>query len=83
MKKWKVIKIITIVIFILFIVRLIYDAVVCMNMTYPHPALGIDANTWTDQYMLDLPFIMLFWSVPLLINIILFIISLVKLKNRN
>ena len=80
MKKWKIIRVITIGVLVLFFTRIIVDIVVCMNMKYPHPMLGIDAYKWTDQFMVDLAFIFYIFGIPLLINVILLIVSIVKLK---
>lgn len=82
MKKWKIIKIITIVVLIMFLIHLVVDAVLCMNMTYPHPMLGIDAYKWTDQFAIDIAFILVFWSIPLIIDIILLVISFIKTKKK-
>lgn len=82
MKKWKTVKKITVVVLILFIIRLIIDAILCMNMTYPHPMLGIDANKWTDQFGVDLAFILVIWGIPLIIDIIFLVISCVKTKEK-
>lgn len=82
MKKWKTVKKITIVVLILFIIRLIIDAILCMNMTYPHPMLGIDANNWIDQFCVDLAFILIIWGIPLIIDIIFLVISCVKTKEK-
>ena len=83
MKKWKITKRITISVLILFIIRLIIDAILCMNMNYPHPMLGIDAYNWIDQFTVDLIFILIIWSIPLIIDIVLLIISCVKIKKNN
>ena len=53
-----------------------------MNMTYPHPMLGIDAYKWTDQFAIDIAFILVFWSIPLIIDIILLVISFIKTKKK-
>lgn len=82
MKRWKIIKIITIVVLIIFLIHLVVDAVLCMNMTYPHPMLGIDAYKWTDQFAIDIAFILVFWSIPLIIDIILLVISFIKTKKK-
>ena len=82
MIKWKIVKICTTVFLILFIIRLIIDAIMCMKMTYPHPMLGIDANNWTDQFFVDIAFILVIWGVPLIIDIILLVISCVKTKKK-
>lgn len=80
MKKWKIIKIITIAIILLFIIYIILNAIVCINMKYPHPMLGIDANNWLDQFGVELVFIMITWGIPLIIDIVILIISILKIK---
>ena len=82
MKKWKIVKIITFIILLLALGYLIYDLVVCLNMTYPHPMLGVDANWWGDQYSLDLAFFFTVFGLPLVLDIVLFIISTKKTKEK-
>ena len=81
-KKWKIIRTITTVILIIFLLYILVDMVVCMKMTYPHPMLGIDALNWTDQFMTDLKIIMLVWTIPLLIDIIFLVLSIIKIKKE-
>ncbi len=80
MKKWKIIRGITIGILILFFIRIIVDIIICMNMKYPHPMLGIDAYKWTDQFAVDMVFAFYIFGIPLIIDIVLLIISIVKIK---
>ena len=80
MKKWKIIRRITIGILILFFIRIIVDIIICMNMKYPHPMLGIDAYKWTDQFAVDMVFAFYIFGIPLIIDIVLLIISIVKIK---
>ena len=80
MKRLKIIRFITITILILFFIFLLTDAIVCMNMTYPHPMLGLDATNWFDQFIGDLTFIFIFFGLPLIIDIIILIITSIKIK---
>ena len=80
MRKWKIIKFITLIILIVFIMYLIFDAIICMNMNYPHPMLGIDAYTWLDQFILDLKFIFILFGIPMIIDIIFLIKAIKNLK---
>lgn len=80
MRKWKIIRFITIVFFIIFFLYLLSDAVNCMNMSYPHPMVGIDASNWIEQFTVDLLFIMINWGIPLVIDIVLMIIFVIKVK---
>ena len=80
MKKLKIIRFISIIIIISFILFLISHAILCMKMTYPHPMLGIDAFKWQDQFFLDLQFIFLLFGIPLILDIIAFIVSCLKIR---
>ncbi len=83
MKKWKIIKFITLIILIVFIMYLIFDAIICMNMNYPHPMLGMDAHNWFDQFVVDLAFILIICGIPLIIDIIFLIKAIKKLKEES
>ena len=80
MKKWKIIKFITLIILVIFIMYLIFDAIKCMSMNYPHPMLGIEAYTWIDQFIVDLAFIFIIFGIPLIIDIIFLIKAIKNLK---
>ena len=83
MKKWNIIRNITVSLLVLFVIYLIIDVICCINMEYPHPMLGIDAYSWIDQFRTDLLFILYLFGIPLIIDIVLLVISIVKLKNKN
>lgn len=80
MKKWKIVKTITIVILILAIAYLLYDLFICLSIDYPVPMLGVDAYNWTDLFLVDCMFFFFVFGIPLVIDIILLIVSLVKIK---
>ncbi len=82
MKKWQIIKYITITILVAFIIYIIFDAVKCMQMNYPHPTLGTDAHNWFDQFRVDLIFILITCGIPLIIDIILLVKSTKKLSSK-
>ena len=84
-KKWKVILIITSVILLLCILRIIIDAISCYmwDGRYPYPALGIDINNWYEQFKLDMLFFFFIMGIPMAIDIILLIISIIKLKKED
>lgn len=79
-KIWKIIRVITIVILVLFVIWMIIDSINCMNMKYPHPMLGIDAYKWTDQFGVDMAFTLYIFGIPLIIDVVLLIVSCVKIK---
>ena len=80
MKKWKIIKIITIIALLAFIMFLVLDTIICMNMKYPHPMLGMDAYTWIDQFKVDLMIIFIYFGIPLIVDIILLIVAITRTK---
>lgn len=80
MKKWKIVKNIALIILIAFMAYLVWDAILCTQMEYPHPMLGIDAFVWTDQFMMDLAFIIPIFGIPIVIDIAVLIMSIIKLK---
>lgn len=87
MKKWKIVKRITIGVIIVFIVMVGINAISCYmyDGTYPYPALGIDVHNWYEQFYLNMAFMLYIWIIPLVIDILLLIISIVKtrkLKNN-
>lgn len=83
MKIWKRIKILTFFILILFLFFQLYDVIQCIKMHYPHPAMGIDVNTWIEQYLINIIFTLYWLGIPLILDIILLIISIVKTKKTN
>ena len=83
MKKWKIIRTITISLLVLFIIYLIMNAISCINMEYPHPMLGLDAYNWMDQFRTDLIFTLYLFALPLIIDIVLLVISIIKLGNKD
>lgn len=82
MKKWFFIRAITIIILILFIIYIVIDLINCLSMTYPHPMLGVDANTWVDQFIVDLVFILISMGIPMIIDIVLLIVSIKKIRSK-
>lgn len=85
MKKWQIIKSVTIIILVIFVGYLICDAVKCTQMSYPHPILGSDiAYNWIDHFIIDLGFIFVGFGLPIIIDIILLIVSIIKItKYKN
>lgn len=82
MKKWKIIKIVTIAVLALFIVSQVYDAFQCMQLQYPQLALGIETFSWIEQYSIRLTFTMIWAGIPLIVDIVLLIISIVKTRKQ-
>ena len=84
-KKWKIILIVTSIILIICVLRIIIDAIYCytVDIKYPCPALGIDIHNWYEQFRLDMVFFFYIMGIPLIIDIVLLIIAIIKLKRKD
>lgn len=84
MKKWRIINKISLIGIISFIVFLIAHLVeaVSYHGDYPYPALGIDIHNWVDRFFLNTCFYLYIFGLPALVSVVLFIISLYKLKRK-
>lgn len=83
MKKWKKIRVLTISILCIFVLYSIYIAIVCCkrNSTYPYEALGaVKINNWLEAFELEMVFRLYILGIPLIINIIFLIVSIIKTK---
>ena len=83
-KKWKIILIVTSIILIICVLRIIIDAIYCytVDIKHPYPALGIDIHNWYEQFRLDMVFFFYIMGIPLIVDIILLIVSIIKLKKK-
>ncbi len=83
-KKWKIILIVTSIILIICVLRIIIDAIYCytLDIKYPYPALGIDIHNWHEQFRLDMVFFFYIIGIPLIVDIILLVVSIIKLKKK-
>ena len=64
----------------MFFIYLIIGLINSINATYPHPMLGIEAYTWLDDFRIYLMLSLIIFGIPLLIDILLLILSIIKLK---
>ena len=64
----------------MFFIYLIIGLINSINSTYPHPMLGIEAYTWLDDFRIYLMLSLMIFGIPLLIDILLLILSIIKLK---
>lgn len=84
-KVWKIIFGVTLSIGILYILALIGMAIYCYteDTQYPYPALGTDVCNWFDAFYIMAYLTTYVFGAPLIINVVLFIISIIKIKRRN
>ncbi len=79
---WKLVCIITSTILILFISIVLWNLISAYmaKVTYPYPALGIDIYNWFDRFLLNTAFVIYIFGIPVIIDIVIMIISIVKIK---
>lgn len=84
MKRWKLIRNITGIIILIFLLLIAYLLVknYFYNVSYPRPMMGIDAYNWFDAFVIETTACFYILGVPLLIDVLLFIVSIVKLKDN-
>ena len=80
MKKWKIIKYVTLSILILFLIYILWLLGICINDSYPSEFLGATVHNWFEAFIINLVFKLIVYSIPLLLVIILFIVSIKKTK---
>lgn len=82
MKNWKRVFYITLAILIVFLIYVGFLAWNCysVNLTYPRPAMGVDINNWIEYFVMELWVRLIVFGVPLLIDVVLLIKSIVKIK---
>ena len=83
MNKWILIRLQSIVVFIVTIIWIIMDIIQCMSQKYPHDSLGVTMFNWFDQFTLNLAFYGIIWTILLIGSIVLFIISIKKIKKES
>ncbi len=83
MKRWKNTRTTTIVILIIFVLYLLYKMYLCTKMSYPHDSLGVTMYNWFDQFQLELAFIAYIFGIPMIVDITLLILSIIKIKKQN
>ena len=83
-KKWKIILIISSIVLIICIVTAIFDAISCYtrDIQYPYPALGIGVSHWYEQFFIDVVLALYIIGIPLIIDSVLLIIAIIKLKKK-
>ena len=84
MKKWRIICNITGIIILLFLLIIIYLFVsnYFSNATYPYPMMGLDVYNWFDAFVLETSVLFYVLGIPLFIDIVLFIISIIKTREK-
>lgn len=84
MKKLEIIRTMTIAILIIFIVIVLWNLITAYTakVTYPYPALGIDVNNWFDRFCINIGFILYILKIPMVVDIVLIIVSIIKLKRN-
>ena len=83
MKKWKLIRKITGIIILLFLLLIAFLLIknYFNNVSYPRPMNGIDAYNWFDAFIIETTISFYLLGIPLLIDVLIFIVSIFKLKD--
>ena len=83
MKKWKLIRCLTIIFFIILFFYIFFVAYSSYqsNAVYPHENLGITVFNWVEDFEMELAFIIYVLWIPIVINFILMLISIFKIKH--
>ena len=83
-EKWKKILILASIILVICVLRIIIDAIHCyiVDIKYPYPALRIDIHNWFEQFRLDIVFFFYIMGIPLIVDIILSIVFIIKIKKE-
>ena len=85
MKFWKRILKITLAVLVVFVIMIL-----CMmfkyytaDINYPHPSIFGDMDNWFEDFICNLALYMVIVGIPLLIDIILLIMSIAKIRYVN
>lgn len=83
MKKWKLIRCLTIIFFVILFLYIFFIAYsnYQSNAVYPHENLGITVFNWVEDFEMELAFIVYVLWIPIVINFILMLISIFKIKH--
>ena len=84
MKSWKIINKITLglsAIFFCIIIYFVFEALTYSG-TYPYPTIAGDVNNWFDRFIINFWFCALIpFGIPGITSIVLYIVSIFKLKS--
>lgn len=81
MKKWKIIRLVTLVILVCFIILVGYMMISSLLAgNFYSDFWGVTVFYWYERFMMAMALYLYFLWLPLLLDLILFIISLVKIK---
>ena len=85
MRKWDIIFKTTLSILFIFIGVIIIHGISLYfsDVTYPYPTIAGDVHNWFEQFVIDVAFIMIGVGIPFVIDVVLLIISVVKLRNSS
>ena len=86
MKKWKMIRNITLSIFMISLIPIIwwlYEAIWVDINGYRYIIPGPTLTKWYDIFKFNSHMYLMIWIIPAIIDIIIFIDSLIKIKNND
>lgn len=86
MKRWKVIRNITLSIFIVSLIPILwwlFEAIWHDINAYTYIVPGPGLTRWHNIFIFKSFWYLIIWSIPAIIDVILFIISMIKIKENN
>ena len=83
MKKWKIVRTITLIILLCFIIFAGYIIIGnLLERNYYNDIFGATTFYWYERaWMIMMLYLYILW-IPLLVDVIIFIISIIKIKNK-
>ena len=84
LKKWNLIRKITGIIVLLFLLIILYLFIsnYFSDAKYPYPMMGLDVYNWFDAFIVETSLLFYILGIPLLIDIVLFIVSIIKTRDK-
>ena len=82
---WKIIRIVTLILFLCFVGYVLYNLYDSLTYTghYPYPTIAGDVENWQDRFIVGVFFLWPFYCIPLIADIVLLIVSCIKIKAVN
>lgn len=81
MKIWKIIRAITVIVLICFIGYIAYGGIIqFLSGNYYADSMGVTVYYWYERFSIELIFICLTYFIPILFDIMLFITSIIRIK---
>ena len=80
---WKIVRIITLFLLLCFVGFVLYNLYDSLTYSgnYPYPTIAGDVFDWKDRFFIGVFFLWPFYTLPLIADIVLLIVSCFKLRS--